>query len=151
MKVDIFTDGGSRQNGSPEAISGYGVILIYGEHIKEYYEGFLQKTNNQMEIMGVIKGLSMLKREDVEVEVFTDSAYVVGAMTTWYKDWIKKGWKNSKKKPVENRELWEELIELKDRFKNVTFTKVKGHSGHVWNERADELANKAMDEIENEI
>lgn len=147
--IKIYADGGSRGNGSPEAISGYGIVILYGEHIKEYYEGFKQKTNNQMEIMGAIKSLELLRRYDIPVELHSDSAYLINCMNNrWYVGWKKNGWRNSKKKPVENRELWEELLDQVAKFRKVDFIKVKGHSDNEWNNRADELANMAMDEVE---
>lgn len=147
-EVKTWCDGGSRGNGSPEAIAGIGVVLLYRDNIKTYHEGFLQKTNNQMEIIAVIKSLSMLVRHDLKVEVYSDSAYVVNCMNDkWHVGWKKNGWKNSKKKPVENRQLWEELLEQVEKFDDIEFIKVKGHADDVYNNMADELANKAMDSI----
>jgi len=147
-KVIIYADGGSRGNGKENSIAGYGVVLQYGEHTKELYQGFRNMTNNQMEIRAVIEGLKAMKKTNVVVEVRSDSAYVVNCMNKkWYKAWLNNGWVTSAKKPVENRELWIELIDLVNKFPFIQFTKVKGHSGEPGNERADFLANKAMDEV----
>lgn len=148
-KIIMYADGGCRENGSPDAIGGYGVVLSFGAHEKEIYQGFRGVTNNQMEIKAVIAGLKAIVKTHIPVEVRTDSAYVSNCINKkWYVKWMDNGWVNSQKKLVENRELWIELLEELKRFDYVKIVKVKGHSGEPGNERADELANKAMDSFE---
>ncbi|UDY80707.1 ribonuclease HI [Geobacillus phage GR1] len=147
-RVIIYTDGGVRGNGKENNVGGYGVVLQYGEHTKELYQGFRNVTNNQMELRAAIEGLKAMKKFNIPVEVRTDSAYLCNCINQkWYVKWMNNGWVTSSKTPVENRELWIELIDLIDKFAFIQFTKVKGHSGEPGNERADELANKAMDEM----
>lgn len=147
-KVIIYTDGASRSNGKENNIGGYGVVLQYRGHTKELYQGFRNVTNNQMELKAAIEGLKAMKKFNIPVEVKTDSAYLCNCINQkWYIKWMNNGWVTSSKKPVENRELWIELLDLIDKFAFIQFTKVKGHSGEEGNERADKLANKAMDEM----
>lgn len=147
-KVIIYADGGSRGNGSEDSIGGYGVFLQYGGHTMELKEGFRKVTNNQMEIRAAIAGLKAMKKTNIPVEVRSDSAYVVNCMTKgWYQRWLNNGWRTAGNKPVENRELWLELIEQVNRFPFISFVKVKGHSGEPGNERADSLANEAIDSV----
>lgn len=144
--VNIYSDGAAR--GNPGS-GGYGAILCYtskdGEkHVKELSCGYICTTNNRMELLGVITALESLKRP-CEVSVFTDSKYVVDAFNQhWIEGWLKKGWKNSKKEPVANIDLWKRLLDAKAPH-NVTFNWVKGHAGHPENERCDELATNAAD------
>ncbi|MEH7790469.1 ribonuclease H [Bacillus pumilus] len=100
-----------------------------------------------MELTGVIEAFKYIKTNNIHIEVYADSAYVVNGMNNWVKNWIKNNWRKSNKKPVENKELWMELYELVNNQASVTFLKVKGHSGDVGNEKADELVNQAMDEL----
>lgn len=145
-EVTIYTDGACRGNGKEDTIGGLGIVLIYNDNIKEIKEAFTNTTNNKMELMAVIKALSLLK-ESCSVKLYSDSAYVVNAVNSnWTESWLKNNWKNSKKEPVKNRELWEELLKLLS-IHNVTFIKVKGHSDDKYNNRCDKLANIAMDEI----
>ncbi|MCX7951187.1 MAG: ribonuclease HI [Clostridiales bacterium] len=146
-EVTIYTDGGCRGNGKDGAVGGYGCILIYKDNIKEIKKGFENTTNNIMEMTAVIDALSLLK-EPCKVKLYSDSAYVVNAFNQgWIEKWKKNGWKNSNKEPVKNKDLWEKLIELTS-MHQVEFIKVKGHSDNEYNNRCDELANIAMDEIE---
>lgn len=135
-KVKIYTDGAC--SGNPGS-GGWGCVLFYGKHIKEM-SGFMpETTNNRMEIYAVLQGLKALK-EPCEVSVYSDSAYVVNAFNEgWLASWQMKGWKNAKKEPVLNRDLWDELLVLVQQHK-VIFHKVKGHSDNPWNNRCDELA-----------
>ena len=143
-KIKIFTDGGCRKNG----IGGWGVVFVYGDLVKEVYGGSINATNNKMELTAVIEALKRIKRKDVPIEVHSDSAYIVNCFNDkWYVKWRKNGWTNSKKQPVENRDLWEELINLVESFDDIEFVKVKGHSGVEFNERADQLANQGIEEI----
>ena len=147
MLVSIYTDGAAR--GNPDGPGGYGTILEYvdskGElHIKELSKGYEKTTNNRMELMAVIAGLEALNRP-CEVEVYSDSQYVVNAFNQhWVDGWIKKGWKRGKNEPVKNVDLWKRLLEAKQKH-SVTFHWVKGHDGHPQNERCDELATTAAD------
>lgn len=146
-EVTIYTDGGCRGNGKDGAVGGYGCILMYKDNIKEIKKGFENTTNNIMEMTAVIDALSLLK-EPCKVKLYSDSAYVVNAFNQgWIEKWKKNGWKNSNKEPVKNKDLWEKLIELTS-MHQVEFIKVKGHSDNEYNNRCDELANIAMDEIE---
>lgn len=147
-KIIIFCDGGARGNGKENNIGGYGVVLQYAGHVKELYRGFRNVTNNQMEIRAAIAGLQALKKYDIPVEVRSDSAYVVNCINNkWYQNWMNNGWITSTKKPVENRELWMELIDEISKFPFIQFVKVKGHSTDEGNNRADFLVNKAMNEM----
>ena len=140
-KIEIFCDGACRGNPGP---GGWGALLVSGSHKKELY-GFKQKTtNNEMELTAAMEGLRALKKRS-NVNVVTDSNYVVQGMKGWIFGWIKNGWKTSGKKPVKNKELWQGLKEAADKH-DVEWTWVKGHAGHPENERADALANRAMDE-----
>lgn len=138
-KVTIYTDGACSGNPGP---GGWGAILMYKDTKKEISGGQMNTTNNIMEITAVIEALKLLKYE-CDVEVYSDSAYVVNAFKQkWIQNWKKNNWRTSSKEPVKNRELWEELSELVDKH-NVTFIKVKGHSDNEYNNRCDELARSA--------
>ena len=136
IKVFLYSDGSSRGNPGP---GGFGTILRYTDS-----QGYTNTTNNRMELLGVITGLEALNRP-CTVEVFTDSQYVVNAFNQhWIEGWLKRGWKNAKKEPVKNKDLWQRLLAAKDPHK-VSFHWVKGHAGHPLNERCDELATAAAD------
>ncbi|WP_238916831.1 ribonuclease HI [Clostridium sp. YIM B02555] len=144
--VTIYTDGGCRGNGVDNNVGGYGIILIYKNMCKEVKYSCFNTTNNEMELKSVVDALSMLK-EPCNVNLYSDSAYVINSINEkWIYGWIKNGWKNSKKQAVKNKELWEKLLRLLS-IHAVTFNKVKGHSDNEYNNRCDELANMAMDEI----
>lgn len=147
-KITVHTDGGCRGNQNETNVGGWGAVLSYNGKEVELKGGKLNTTNNVMELTGVIEALKYIKTNNTHIEVFADSAYVVNGMNSWVKNWIKNNWRKSNKKPVENKELWMELNELVKNQATVTFLKVKGHSGDAGNEKADELANKAMDELE---
>lgn len=135
-EVTLYTDGAC--SGNPGK-GGWGAVLIYGGFEKQMSGVEEVTTNNKMELTAVIQGLKALK-EKCKVTVFSDSAYVVNAFNNkWIDSWITNNWKNSKKEPVANRELWEELIAL-TKFHEVTFNKVKGHAGDKYNEICDSLA-----------
>ncbi|MBO5477110.1 MAG: ribonuclease HI [Clostridia bacterium] len=135
-KVILYTDGACSGNPGP---GGYGAILIYNNIEKEISGGEKDTTNNKMEMMAVIKGLEMLK-EPCEVEVYSDSAYVVNSIEKgWIYSWKKNGWKKADKKEVKNIDLWERLLKLMETHK-VTFLKVKGHADNELNNRCDRLA-----------
>ena len=135
-KVTLYTDGAC--SGNPGK-GGWGAVLLFGKFEKQLSGMSETTTNNQMELTAVIEGLKALK-EPCEVMVYSDSAYVVNAFNNnWIEGWQNNNWKNSKKEPVANRELWEELIEL-TKVHTVTFNKVKGHAGDKYNEICDTLA-----------
>lgn len=148
-KIYLYCDGGCRGNGKAENIGGWGVYLVYKDKSKELYGSARNTTNNIMELTSCIEGLKAINKKDMPVEVVMDSAYVIKGITEWVYGWIKKGWINSQKKPVENQELWKALYELQKEFKDLEFVKVKGHADNAGNNKADELANKAMDELNN--
>ena len=147
MLVKVYTDGAAR--GNPDGPGGYGTVLHYTDskgqlHTREFSQGYKKTTNNRMELMAVIAGLEALNRS-CEVEVYSDSQYVVNAFNQhWVDGWIKKGWKRGKNEPVKNVDLWKRLLEAKQKH-SVTFHWVKGHDGHPQNERCDELATTAAD------
>ncbi len=131
-KVTMYTDGGASGNPGP---GGYGTLLMYGQHVKEMSEGFRLTTNNRMELLAVIVGLEALTREGVEVEVYSDSKYVVDAVSKrWVFGWEKKGYKDKK-----NPDLWQRFLRVYRKHK-VTFHWVKGHAGNPYNERVDAMA-----------
>lgn len=141
--VEIFTDGACSGNPGP---GGYGVILRLGSHVKELSGGEAQTTNNRMELLGVITGLSALKFP-CEVILTTDSKYVVDSITKgWAKKWRANGWIKSDKKKALNTDLWERLLDLLE-IHDVEFRWVKGHAGHPENERCDELAVQERDKF----
>jgi ribonuclease HI len=142
MKVEIFCDGACSGNPGP---GGYGAILRYNGHEKELSGGERETTNNRMELTGAIEALASLKRP-CRVVLTTDSQYLVKGMTEWLDGWVKKGWKNSRKEPVLNRDLWERLLELAY-VQSIEWVWVKGHDGHRENERCDELARQALEKF----
>ncbi len=130
--IEIFTDGASKGNPGP---GGYGVILRSGAHNKELSGGFRKTTNNRMELMGVITGLEAIKDTGQEINIYSDSKYVIDPIE---KNWLI-GWQKKEFKDKKNPDLWKRLIPLLKKHK-VTFHWVRGHAGHVENERCDELA-----------
>lgn len=175
-KIYLYTDGACSGNQFDENIGGWGAILQYGQHKKEIYGGEKNTTNNKMELTAVIEALKLINDNDVSIEIYSDSSYVVECFNKkWYINWEKNGWKTSKKTPVENQALWIELIQLYRSFAEVQFYRVKGHLDldktaeiNKWykkfitqrnisledyhylvnmNNRADELANIAMSEL----
>ncbi|MEO3946502.1 ribonuclease HI [Gorillibacterium sp. CAU 1737] len=138
-EIIVYTDGACSGNPGP---GGWGAVLFYGEHQLELSGGEPHTTNNRMELLSVIEALSKLK-EPCKVKVHSDSAYLVNCFQQgWYRGWMKNGWLNSKKQPVENQDLWKRLLALKD-IHQIEFAKVKGHSDDRWNNRCDELARAA--------
>jgi len=135
-KLKIYTDGACSGNPGP---GGWAAVMLYGKEKKEISGHEPDTTNNRMEILSVIKGMEAIKKS-CKVEIYSDSAYVVNAMNNgWLKNWQGNGWKTSDKKPVANRDLWEQLITLNAQH-SPTYIKVKGHSDDEHNNRADELA-----------
>ena len=140
--VNIYTDGACRGN---PGIGGWGVYIEYGETTKELYGGDKLTTNNQMELTAAIKGLEALNTK-CQVNLITDSKYVMNGINGWINDWKKNNWKNSQKKDVKNKDLWIQLDKLNS-YHDVKWSWVKGHSGHFQNEKADQLANKGIDTL----
>lgn len=138
--VKIFTDGACLGNPGP---GGYGAIIKCVEGAREISGGNPETTNNRMELTAVIEALRQLERPS-NIVVVTDSNYVVKGMTEWLPGWIKRQWRNSRKKPVLNRDLWETLVFLSRRHQ-IEWQWVKGHDGHPENERCDLLAKKAAE------
>ena len=141
-RVALYTDGACK--GNPGA-GGWGVVLEYGEHRKELFGGDVETTNNRMELMAAIAGLSALKSRCV-VDLYTDSVYVKDGITKWLSNWKSNGWRTAAKKPVANQDLWKQLDQAVSNHE-VNWHWVKGHSGDPGNERADELANKGASSV----
>ena len=140
-EVTIYTDGAC--SGNPGK-GGWGAILIYAKE-KKYMSGSKQlTTNNQMELTATIEALKAILKPS-NIALYTDSQYVKNGITSWIFNWKKNGWKTANKKPVANKDLWIELEKFVD-FHSVNWFWVKGHSGDHYNEIADELAVKAMNE-----
>ena len=137
--VEIFTDGACRGNPGP---GGWGAILRYDKHEKHISGAKLLTTNNRMEMMAVIEALRQLKRS-CRVNLYTDSKYVMKGMTEWVHRWIRCDWVNSEKRPVMNRDLWEEILNL-SKLHQIEWNWVKGHHGHPENEHCDRLARNAL-------
>lgn len=146
--IKIYTDGATANNGMINARGGYGVVLIHNNEEHHVYGRVSGDATNQIcEIWAAIVGIntalanfSKELREDRRIEVYSDSAYVVNCINDqWYKKWQVNGWKNSQRQPVANQPLWEKLINLLP-YADLTFIKVKGHTGNIYNEKADELA-----------
>jgi ribonuclease HI len=139
-RIEIFTDGCCLGNPGP---GGWGSIIRAGSGMEEteISGGKGMTTNNEMELSAVIEALLTIK-EPSEISVTSDSQYVVKGMSSWIGGWIKNGWKTSGKKPVKNRELWQELYRLSTPHK-IDWIWIRGHTGHTENERCDRLANSA--------
>lgn len=142
MEIEIFTDGACRGNPGP---GGWGALLLSGELERELCGGERDTTNNRMELTAVIEGLRALKRP-LTVRVHTDSTYVLQGISKWIHGWRKNGWKTAAKKPVKNADLWIALDAEAVRH-TIEWKWVKGHAGNVGNERADQLANRGIDEL----
>jgi ribonuclease HI len=140
--VNIYTDGACRGN---PGIGGWGVYIEHGETTKELCGGDKLTTNNKMELTAAIKGLEALNAK-CQVNLITDSKYVMDGINSWINGWKKNNWKNSQKKDVKNKDLWIQLDKLNS-YHDVKWSWVKGHSGHFQNEKADQLANKGIDTL----
>ena len=139
LTVEIFCDGACSGNPGP---GGYGAILRYGGRVKELSGGARDTTNNRMEMTAAIEALRQLNRP-CRVVITTDSQYLVKGMTEWIEGWQRKGWRNSKREPVVNKDLWELLLTL-TKPHTVQWNWVRGHNGHVENERCDQLARDGI-------
>ncbi|WP_041523197.1 ribonuclease HI [Gilvimarinus agarilyticus] len=140
--IEIFTDGACRGNPGP---GGWGALLRFQGQEKELFGGERDTTNNRMELTAAIEGLKALT-EPCEVVLTTDSQYVRKGITEWMAGWKRKGWRTASKQPVKNVDLWQALDAENNRHK-IDWRWVKGHSGHAENERADQLANRGIDEL----
>ena len=133
--IKIFTDGSSKGNPGP---GGYGIVLKYKDKVKEISEGYRKTTNNRMELLAVIVALESLKTNKHPIEVYSDSKYVIDSITKgWVFSWEKKGFKGNK-----NPDLWRRYLKVHSDF-DITYHWVKGHNGHIENERCDVLAVEA--------
>lgn len=147
MNIKLYTDGAARSN--PDGPGGYGAVVEFVDakgqlHIREYSQGYVQTTNNRMELLAVVIGLEALTRP-CNVEIYSDSKYVVDAFNQkWIDNWVAKNWNRGKAGMVKNIDIWKRLLEAKSQH-NTTFIWVKGHAGHPQNERCDVLATTAAD------
>lgn len=143
-RVTIYTDGGCAPNPGP---GGWGAILIDAQRgrQKQISGNASDTTNSRMELTAAIEALRALKAP-CDVVVFADSQYVINGITTWIRGWIKRGWKTDSKKPVANRDLWEALHDEAQKH-SITWRWVRGHSGHPYNEKVDELATAAREAL----
>ena len=142
-KVTIYTDGSCLSNPGP---GGWACILMHNEKYKEISGAEANTTNNRMEMRAIIEAIKALK-VPCEVELYSDSAYVINAFNqNWIESWEKNNWKNSQRKPVLNYDLWIELLEVL-KYHKVNFNKVKGHSDNIYNNRCDELARSKASQL----
>ncbi len=141
-QVEIFTDGACKGNPGP---GGWGAVLRYRGRERELRGGEPETTNNRMELMAAIMALETLKRP-CKVALTTDSRYVQQGITSWMENWKRRGWKTANRQPVKNRDLWQRLDQAMARHE-VEWHWVRGHTGHPGNERADALANRAIEEM----
>jgi len=139
--VKIYTDGACRGNPGP---GGWGALLLYGDTERELCGGEADTTNNRMELMAAIEGLNALKRP-CDVLLYTDSTYVQKGISEWLEGWKARNWRTAAKKPVKNADLWRALDEAAARHE-IDWRWVKGHAGNEGNERADQLANRGLEE-----
>ena len=142
MNIRIYTDGAC--SGNP-GIGGWGTIILIPKKEPIYLNGgFKVTTNNQMELTATIKGLEYFSKSE-NIKIFTDSKYVMNGIESWILNWKKNGWKTANKKPVKNKDLWINLDIQKSKHQ-VTWEWVKGHAGDKYNEKADQLARKFIEE-----
>ncbi len=138
----IYTDGACKGN---PGIGGWGALLRYGRHEKAICGGEFETTNNRMELLAAIKALELLKRP-CSIALWTDSTYVKKGISEWIHVWKKNNWKTAAKKPVVNKDLWQQLDQLATAH-TISWHWVKGHAGHPGNEIADQLANRGIEEL----
>ncbi len=141
-EIEIFTDGACRGN---PGLGGWGALIRSSGQERSLWGGERDTTNNRMEMMAAIRALESISKNS-SVIITTDSNYLKDGITQWLEGWKRKGWKTASKKPVKNKDLWLLLDEL-SQFHDITWSWVKGHSGHRENELADLLANKGIDEL----
>jgi len=137
-KIKIYTDGSARGNPGP---AGYGIVIIKDNKTKELGGRANHATNNQMEIKACIKALEYLKKNKIndDIEIYSDSKYVINGIESWIENWKKNGWRTAGRKDVLNKELWQDLDKLNKEYK-IKWNYVEGHSGDIYNDRADEIA-----------
>ena len=144
-KIEIHCDGACSGNQFRTNAGGWGAVLVHGNKSETIHGSEKNTTNQRMELTACIKALEKIKAKNIDVKVFSDSAYLVNCMNErWYDRWLNNGWRNAQKKPVENKDLWQRLLELVAQHK-VSFYKVDGHSGVDLNEMADKLAQKGVE------
>ena len=141
-RIKIYTDGACRGN---PGRGGWGVFIINGQESKKIFGGKIETTNNEMELTAAIKGLESFNSPK-DLDLYTDSKYVMDGINDWIHNWKRNGWKTANKKPVKRSNLWIELDKLNS-FHDVKWYWVKGHSGDVGNDMADELANQGIDSL----
>ncbi|MDY0068034.1 MAG: ribonuclease HI [Steroidobacteraceae bacterium] len=146
VTVTIYTDGACRGNPGP---GGWGAVLSYGEHEKELSGAEAVTTNNRMELTAAIRALAALKRP-CKIELYTDSQYVRKGITEWLPQWKARNWRTADRKPVKNVDLWQALEREIERHQ-IEWHWVQGHAGVPGNERADRLANEAIDEMKKRL
>ena len=152
--VIIFCDGACSGNGKETNVGGWGAVLKYKDQVKTLHGGAEMTTNNIMELTAAIEALKQLNSKNINVSIYSDSAYVVNCFHNgWYHKWRINGWLTSKKEPVENRALWEELIQLVESFEKVSFFKIKGHLDPTnksevtkWHKKFNEAHKTGLDE-----
>jgi ribonuclease HI len=160
--IHLWTDGSSINNGENVGCGGHGYVLLYGnfdgvdlntkycddQFTLTGYGKASETTNQREEMKAVIEGLKRITTKSIPIEIFSDSAYFINCMNQrWYDNWRINGWKNSKKQPVANKDLWEEMLDIiESNMLFVKFNKVKGHSGIYYNELCDKLAGQGLDE-----
>jgi ribonuclease HI len=143
-QIYIYTDGACKGNPGP---GGWGAFIKYNDKTLELYGGELNTTNNKMELTAVIEALKAIKDKEKPVTIITDSTYVKNGIEQWIHNWKKNGWKSAAKKPVKNMELWQQLDNEVAKINNLKWEWVKGHSGDIGNEKADELANLGVQKV----
>ncbi len=141
-RVTIYTDGGCRGN---PGVGGWGAVLMFKDTEKEIYGGEKNTTNNRMEMTAAIKALAALKKP-CKIDLYTDSQYLKKGITEWIENWKRRGWKTSGRTPVKNADLWQMLDDATTKH-DINWLWVKGHGENPGNEKADALANQAMDEM----
>ena len=141
-RIKIYTDGACRGN---PGRGGWGVFIINGQESKKIFGGKIETTNNEMELTAAIKGLEFFN-SPTDLDLYTDSKYVMDGINDWIHNWKKNGWKTANKKPVKRANLWMELDKLNS-LHDVKWYWVKGHSGDIGNDIADELANQGIDSL----
>ncbi len=147
-KIIIYCDGACSNNQQEQNRGGWGAILQYKGKTREISGAEKNTTNNRMELTACIRALEAITNPALPVSLFTDSAYVYNCLEQkWFRRWQKNGWLTAGRKPVENKDLWLRLLDLKDQFPHIGFHKVAAHSGVVLNERADQLAKEAIEKL----
>ena len=145
--MTIYCDGGCRANGKYDSIGGYGIIKQYLGEIEEMCGAEVGTTNNRMELIACIEALKSVEDKHIPVQIITDSKYVVLGLSEWRFNWEKNNWLTHNRTEVKNKDLWLELISLVEEFDIIGIQHCYGHSTTEGNNRADELANQAMDHI----